>query len=350
MSNRELTHTLPEGTRRLRADKALALAFPEYSRVALQRAFDAGHVRINDAVVTRDHTARPGDRIVFEFPEVRPAELKPVDIPLEIVFEDQHLLALNKPAGMVVHPGAGTTEDTLVHALLAHCRGSLSGIGGVERPGIVHRLDRETSGLMLVAKSDAAHRGLSSQFSERTLHKEYLALVQGVPSLLSGTIRKPIGRNQQHRHKMAVVEAESGGRDAHTDWQVVETFGRKASLIRCTIHTGRTHQIRVHLKSLGHVILGDDVYGWKPDPSLSVTPARVMLHAEHLIVTHPITGRSMDLRAPLPRDFEDVLAALRPAVVPAVKRVVKRVRKTVPSAAKKAPARKVTGKTARRRG
>ncbi len=349
VSNRELTHTLPEGIRRLRADKALALAFPEYSRVALQRAFDAGHVRINDVVVTRDHTARPGDRIVFEFPEVRPAELKPVDIPLEIVFEDQHLLALNKPAGMVVHPGAGTTEDTLVHALLAHCRGSLSGIGGVERPGIVHRLDRETSGLMLVAKSDAAHRGLSSQFSERTLHKEYLALVQGVPSLLSGTIRKPIGRNQQHRHKMAVVEAESGGRDAHTDWQVVETFGRKASLIRCTIHTGRTHQIRVHLKSLGHVILGDDVYGWKPDPSLSVTPARVMLHAEHLIVTHPITGRSMDLRAPLPRDFEELLVALRPAVVPAVKRVVKRVRRTVKATAKKAPARKTAGKTTRRR-
>ncbi|MBL9206230.1 MAG: RluA family pseudouridine synthase [Opitutaceae bacterium] len=309
------------------------MAFPEYSRVALQRAFDAGHVKVNDVVVTRDHTARPGDHIAFEFPEVRPAELKPVDIPLDVLFEDKHLLAVNKPAGMVVHPGAGTTEDTLVHALLSHCHGSLSGIGGVERPGIVHRLDRETSGLIIIAKSDAAHRGLSSQFSERTLQKEYLTLVQGVPSLLSGSIRKPIGRNLQHRHKMAVVETESGGRDAHTDWQVEEVFGRQAALIRCTIHTGRTHQIRVHMKSLGHVILGDDVYGWKPDASLSVNPVRVMLHAEHLVVKHPITGKTLDLRAPLPRDFQQVLTALRPPK-PAVKARVRRVKSAPPKPSK----------------
>jgi 23S rRNA pseudouridine1911/1915/1917 synthase len=305
----------------MRADKALAVAFPEHSRVALQRAFDAGNVRLGANVLKRDHTVRGGDTLVFDFPDTRPTELRAVDIPLDVLFEDKHLLVLNKPSGMVVHPGAGTSEDTLVHALLAHCRGSLSGIGGVERPGIVHRLDRETSGVIVVAKTDAAHRGLSTQFSERTLCKEYLALVQGVPGLLSGSIRKAIGRNVQHRHKMAVIESELGGRDAHTDWQVVETFDRKASLIRCTIHTGRTHQIRVHLKSLGHGVLGDAVYGWKPDPALSENPARVMLHAERLVVVHPITGRTMDLRAPLPADFERLLALLRPAVVkPAVRR------------------------------
>ena len=301
----------------MRADKALAVAFPEHSRVALQRAFDAGHVRLGETVLKRDHTVKGGDTLVFDFPDTRPTELRAVEIPLDVLFEDRHLLVVNKASGMVVHPGAGTSEDTLVHALLAHCRGSLSGIGGVERPGIVHRLDRETSGVIVVAKTDAAHRGLSTQFSERTLRKEYLALVQGVPGLLSGSIRKAIGRNVQHRHKMAVIETELGGRDAHTDWQVVETFGRKASLVRCTIHTGRTHQIRVHLKSLGNIILGDDVYGWKPDPSLPENPTRVMLHAEHLVVTHPITGKTMDLRAPLPADFERLLTLLRPAVVKA---------------------------------
>ena len=309
------TYTHPPGARRTRADKVLALAYPEHSRVAVQRSFEAGLVFMGDAVITQDRTILPGDTLTITFPPVKPMELRAVDIPLEILFEDKHLLAINKAAGMVVHPGAGTGEDTLVHALLAHCAGTLSGIGGVERPGIVHRLDRETSGVMLVAKTDAAHRALSTQFSERTLRKEYLALVEGAPGLLSGSIRKAIGRNQQHRHKMSILEPEDGGRDAHTDWQVIESFGGKATLIRCVIHTGRTHQIRVHLKFLGHLILGDEVYGWKPDtdnPQLNAT--RVMLHAEHLIVTHPHTGKALDLRAPLPADFEAMLKALRPPV------------------------------------
>ena len=239
------------------------------------------------------------------------SELRPVDIPLDVIFEDRHMLAVNKPAGMVVHPGAGTREDTLVHALLAHCGDSLSGIGGVQRPGIVHRLDRETSGLILVAKSDAAHRGLAAQFSGRTLKKEYLALVGGAPRLLSGSIRKPIGRNPAQRHKMAVAEDGQPGRDAHTDWAVVEKFGDVAALVRCTIHTGRTHQIRVHLKSLGHILLGDEVYGWKPNAKLTRQPERVMLHAEHLIFTHPVTGKTLELRAPLSKDFAAQLAQLR---------------------------------------
>ncbi|MBS0631096.1 MAG: RluA family pseudouridine synthase, partial [Verrucomicrobia bacterium] len=241
----------------------------------------------------------------------KPAELKAVDIPLEVIFEDKHLLAVNKTAGMIVHPGAGTGEDTLVHALLAHCEGTLSGVGGVERPGIVHRLDRETSGIILVAKTDKAHRGLAEQFSERALQKEYLALVVGVPELMSGSLKKPIGRNKQQRHKMAVVETEQGGKDAHTDWEVVEKFGKTAALVRCLIHTGRTHQIRVHLKSLGHIVMGDEVYGFKPMRELKVQPPRVMLHAEHLIFTHPITGKTIDLRAPLPEDFKAQIAQLK---------------------------------------
>jgi 23S rRNA pseudouridine1911/1915/1917 synthase len=304
-------YTVPLGTRRARADKVLAAGFPDHSRVALQRCFDAGLVRIGDTAIKRDHTVNAGDVIAFRLPETKPSELRPVDIPLDVIFEDKHLLAINKSSGMIVHPGAGTGEDTLVHALLSHCEGELSGIGGVERPGIVHRLDRETSGVMLVAKTDAAHRGLSELFSERALQKEYLALVSGVPSLLSGSIRKPIGRNPNQRHKMAVVEEEQGGRDAHTDWEVVEKFGKVATLVRCSIHTGRTHQIRVHMKSAGHVLLGDAVYGWKPDPRLPRQPERVMLHAEHLVLTHPITRKKLDLRAKLPADFEGMISMLK---------------------------------------
>ncbi len=307
----QTTYAVPPGVRHPRADKILAAAFSEHSRVAFHRAFDAGLVSRDGVVLGRDSSITAGDVITFSFPDTKPTELKAVDIPLDVIFEDKHLLAINKTAGMIVHPGAGTGEDTLVHALLAHCRGGLSGVGGVERPGIVHRLDRETSGIILVAKTDQAHRGLAEQFSERALQKEYFALVAGPPVLMSGSVRKPIGRNKQHRHKMAVVEVEQGGKDAHTDWEVVEKFGNVAALVRCAIHTGRTHQIRVHLKALGHNLLGDEVYGWKPMPALAVQPPRVMLHAEHLVFTHPITGKKIDLRAPAPADFAAQIAQLR---------------------------------------
>ena len=220
------TYTVPEGTRRARVDKLLAAAFREHSRTAWQRALDAGLVSVGGKAVGRDDTLQGGDVVSYAFPATQASTLKPVKIPLDVLFEDKHLLAINKPAGMVVHPGAATGEDTLVHALLAHCKGSLSGVGGIERPGIVHRLDRETSGLILVAKNDKAHRGLAEQFSGRTVQKEYLALVSGVPELLSGSLRKPIGRHPRHRHKMAAFEEGQGGRDAHTDWEVVESFGR----------------------------------------------------------------------------------------------------------------------------
>jgi 23S rRNA pseudouridine1911/1915/1917 synthase len=333
------TYIVPEGIRRMRADKALATGFPDHSRVAIQRSFDAGLVLIAGKSIKRDHAVTVGDEITFSMPDVVPSTLKAVDIPLDVLYEDKHLLAINKAAGMIVHPGAGTGEDTLVHALLSHCEGELSGVGGVERPGIVHRLDRETSGVMLVAKSDKAHRGLAEQFSERSLQKEYLALVAGAPALLSGSIKKPIGRNPNHRHKMAVVESEFGGRDAHTDWEVVEKFGKVAALMRCLIHTGRTHQIRVHMKALGHIVLGDEIYGWKPDSRLKKQPPRVMLHAEHLIVTHPVTGKALDLRAPLPKDFKAQLDQLRKLTASDVKKeaaaakLVKKPKKAAPPAA-----------------
>jgi 23S rRNA pseudouridine1911/1915/1917 synthase len=321
-----ITYKVPAETHRARADKVLAAAFPEHSRVAFQRALDAGLVTRKGKALDRSADVVAGDELSFIFPEVKPAELKAVDIPIDVVFEDKHLLAINKAAGMVVHPGAGTGDDTLVHALLSHCEGELSGIGGVERPGIVHRLDRDTSGIMLVAKTDAAHRGISAQFAARTSHKQYLALVDGVPSLLSGSLRKPIGRNPTQRHKMAVVEGP-GGRDAHTDWERVEVFGGNlASLIRCTIHTGRTHQIRVHMKSLGHILLGDVIYGWKASPRLPSQPTRMMLHAEHLVVQHPITGKTLDLRAPLPKDFEKMLKALRKLEKPAATKIKRGLR------------------------
>ncbi len=301
------SYTIPPDKRRERADKVLAQAFPEHSRVAFQRALEAGLVKLDGKVISQAVDVQSGQTLEFSFPEVKTAELKAVDIPLKVIFEDKHLIVLNKAAGMVVHPGVGTGEDTMVHALLAHCAGSLSGIGGVERPGIVHRLDKETTGLLVVAKNDAAHRALADQFASRTLKKEYVALVSGVPKEDSGTIDSAISRHPVHRHRMTTGE---GGRPSKTDWVVEKKFGTLAALVRCRIHTGRTHQIRVHLKSLGHPLLGDPTYGWKPNPAMAVPP-RVMLHAEHLVFAHPVNGKTMDLTAPLPKDFKAMISDLR---------------------------------------
>lgn len=305
-SERVLVENLPG---RERADKYLARVFPQLSRAGIQRAFEAGLVRRNGVVLSKNAKVANGDELEFAQPETVSLNLSPVPIPLEILWEDDDLLAVNKASGMVVHPGAGTGEDTLVHALLAHCRGELSGIGGVERPGIVHRLDRETSGVILVAKTDRAHRGLADLFARRALEKEYLALVAGAPELLSGTIRRPIGRHPVHRHKMAVVEEK--GRDARTDWQAVERYGEAYALLRCRIHTGRTHQIRVHLSSVRHPLLGDATYGFRPDPRLDVAPSRTMLHAARLKLIHPVTEKELDLVAPVPPDFREQIDRLR---------------------------------------
>lgn len=302
------SHIVPADIRRARADKVLALAFPEHSRTAIQRAFAAGLVRCGDRVLTQSSEVKGGDVVDFELPSARPTDLAPIDIPLDILYEDEHMLALNKASGMVVHPGAGTGDDTVVHALLSHCAGGLSGVGGVERPGIVHRIDKETTGVLLVAKNDAAHRGLAEQFAGRQLRKEYLALVSGVPSLRSGIIERSIARHPVHRHRMTVGE---GGRPSRTDWEIQEAFPPHAALLRCRIHTGRTHQIRVHMKSIGHPLLGDSTYGWKPRPDFTFPVSRVMLHAECIAFLHPITARPLVLRAPLPADFEMLLMVMR---------------------------------------
>jgi 23S rRNA pseudouridine1911/1915/1917 synthase len=300
-------YTVPEAIRVERADKVLAQAFPEHSRTAFQRALEAGLVKADGKVIDQSTEVKRGQVLEFSFPETKAAEVKAVDIPLEVIFEDKHLIVLNKEAGMVVHPGVGTGEDTLVHALLAHCAGELSGIGGVERPGIVHRLDKETTGVLVVAKNDAAHRALADQFATRALLKEYVTLVSGIPKGESGTIDRAISRHPVHRHRMTVGE---GGRPSRTDWTVEKTFAGKVSFIRCRIHTGRTHQIRVHMKSMGHPVLGDSTYGWKLDSTLPVPP-RVMLHAEHLVFAHPVNGKVMDMRAPLPKDFQTMVKALK---------------------------------------
>ena len=304
------SYQVPPGTRRDRADKLLAAAFPEHSRSAWQRAFEVGRVTRTGVALDKKTELHAGDTVEFSFATVVPSVLKAADIALEVLFEDAHMLAVNKAAGMVVHPGSGTGDDTLVHALLGHCAGSLSGIGGVERPGIVHRLDKDTTGVIVVAKSDAAHRALSEQFAERHLHKEYLALVVGVPRLLSGRIESSISRHPIHRHKMTTGE---GGKPARTDWTREKTFAPHAALMRCHILTGRTHQIRVHMKSIGHSILGDAIYGWKDSAPLPMVPPRVMLHAELLRFLHPITARTIEVRAPLPADFLAMITALAKA-------------------------------------
>lgn len=294
---------VPEGTRKIRADKLLADSFSEHSRMDFHRAFDAELVRMDDQPILKKRKLSEGDIVTFSMPEVEKSEMGPVDLNLVVVYEDEHMLVIDKASGLVTHPGAGAPETTLAHGLVFHCQGQLSGIGGVERPGIVHRLDRDTSGLIMAAKTDVAHRALSELFQSRTLVKEYLALVSKHPELKSGSIRKPIERNPILRHKMRVCQ-EGHGRDAQTDWRLEGLFEGGYSLLRCRIHTGRTHQIRVHLKSIRHAILGDIVYGYRPLPNLPATPDRVLLHSARLAFTHPITEEALDLEAALPEVFQ----------------------------------------------
>jgi len=301
-----------EEMNRVRADKVLCAQLPEMSRSRVQQIFEDGHVWRDEVPLSKNEKLRTGDLISYEIPPAKPAKLRAVDIPLRVIYEDEHMIAVNKAPGMVVHPGAGTGEDTLVHALLHHCKGELSGIGGEERPGIVHRLDKETSGVIVAAKSDRAFLGLSKAFAERLTVKHYLALVSVCPGLPGGTIDFPIGRNSMHRQKMCVRD---DGRSAQTDWEVVERFGTKAALLRIRIHTGRTHQIRVHMAYVEHPLAGDTVYGWQANSWIkdSIVP-RVMLHAWTLELPHPITGELLKLEAPQPDDFQTVTAQLRALV------------------------------------
>lgn len=280
-----------------RLDRALAQALPSFSRARLQTLIRAGSVTVNGKAARPRDPVRTGDAVEVREPEVEKIEAQPEPMELDILFEDDDLLVLNKPAGLVVHPGAGQQKHTLVNALLAHCK-NLSGIGGKERPGIVHRLDKDTSGVLVIAKNDAAHRGLSKQFAERTTGKTYLALVAGTPRQSSGTIDAPIARHPVHRKKMSI--ARRGGRSAKTEYRALRSSS-ETTLVECVIHSGRTHQIRVHLHHLGHPVLGDKLYAGKRAGDFP----RQMLHAWKLSFRHPRTGEPMSFTAPIPQDFEE---------------------------------------------
>ncbi len=286
----------------LRLDRFLALELSDFSRSRLQALIEQGFVRLNDAQPRVRETVRTGDRIRLTLPPLEKIEAEAEAISLQILFEDDDLLVLNKAAGMVVHPGAGNQTHTLVNALLAHCR-TLSGIGGKERPGIVHRLDKETSGCLVVAKNDATHRDLSRQFAARTMKKVYLAIVAGRLKEPSGRIDAPIERHPIHRQRMSVARS-ARGRAAVTEYEVLRG-GQEMSLVQCILHSGRTHQIRVHLHHLGHPVVGDKLYA----PKLARNIPRQMLHAWRLGFVHPGTGVAAEFEAPLPDDFGDVLKA-----------------------------------------
>ncbi len=293
-----------------RLDRFLAVRAPDISRTRLQRFIKEGRVYLNDHPVTLPrHRINSGDILEFEIPAPEPLKLTPEAMLLDIIFEDSHIIVINKPAGMVIHPGAGHERSTLVHGLLHHC-GDLKGIGDTMRPGIVHRLDKDTSGLVIIAKDNAAHQSLIEQFASRTTDKRYIALVAGKLRDRSGTVNSPIGRHPVHRKKMAA--GVSRGKEALTQWKIMREM-KGASLIEAHILTGRTHQIRVHMSSIGHPLLGDMLYG---GPSvvklqdLTVKIPRQMLHAAELAVTHPLTRERMRWQAPVPEDMKKVISAL----------------------------------------
>ncbi len=302
-----------------RLDRVLAAHAPQVSRSRFQGLIEDGHIRPAQG---SSYKVKAGEVFTITIPPVTEAVPKPQKIDLDIVYEDKDLLVINKAANMVVHPAAGNHDGTLVNALLAHCGDQLSGIGGVKRPGIVHRLDKETSGLMVVAKNDAAHHSLSQQLAARTLKRVYQAIVWGVPSPAAGKIATQIGRSKTNRKKMAVLEA--GGKAAVTDYKKLENFGLIASLVECRLQTGRTHQIRVHMAHIRHWLVGDPVYGRssiekflrlnKVDEALSralLDFPRQALHAAALEFIHPISENRISLTADLPEDMQNLLRVLR---------------------------------------
>ena len=302
-----------------RLDRALQRRLPELSRSRLKQLILAGHVA-GGGMVLRDPAQRAsaGARIVVILPEPDEPAPRAEPIPLAIRFEDEHLVVVDKPVGLVVHPAPGNPEGTLVNALLAHCGASLSGIGGVRRPGIVHRLDKDTSGLLVAAKTEAAHHALSRDFAARRVERAYSAVVWGVPSPAAGEIAGNIGRSPVNRKKMAVV-GEGRGKPALTRYRVERRFANHASLIECRLLTGRTHQVRVHLAHIGHPLIGDPVYGARAGRAVARTgPAgaeiaafpRQALHARLLGFCHPATGETLSFESPLPADMEGLLANL----------------------------------------
>jgi 23S rRNA pseudouridine1911/1915/1917 synthase len=312
MSERTETILIDRSQPGERLDVFLRSIFHGVSRGAIQRLIEEGHIKVNGRTVKPTHTPRAGEEVSVYWPEARPAEARPEEIPLDIIFEDSDLLVLNKPPGIVVHPAAGNEEHTLVNALLHHCRGQLSGIGGVARPGIVHRLDKDTSGCLVVAKNDAAHLALAKQFAGRSLEKVYLAILCGELPQNRGDIRAAIARHPSHRKRMAVTE--QAGREAWTAYKVIERL-KGATLVETILHTGRTHQIRVHFQHLGYPIAGDETYGKRHNLRLkeltNYSAPRQLLHAYKLGFDHPRTQKKVRFQAPWPEDFQEAIRALR---------------------------------------
>ena len=294
-----------------RLDAYLAAAFG-LSRSAAERLLAEGQVAVTGGEANKKYRLRGGEEIALTLPDPAPAEAQPEDIPLDIVYEDEDIVVVNKPSGMVVHPAAGNANGTLVNALLHHCRGSLSGVGGVERPGIVHRIDKDTSGLLVAAKNDFAHVRLAEQLKTHAIARVYDAIALGNLRDDKGTINAPVARHPTDRKRMAVCR-RGEGREAVTHYEVLERFGQ-FTYLRCRLETGRTHQIRVHLSSLGHPLLGDPVYGGNGSRFEAAHRDLVhgqCLHAGELRLTHPRTGQAMVFTAPLPPDFAKILALLR---------------------------------------
>jgi len=312
MSSRTELLTIQQTLPSERLDAFLRGKFPAVSRGAIQRLIDQGHIRVDGRSVKPTHTPRAGEQVEVHWPEARPAEAQPEAMALEILYEDEDLLVLNKPPGLVVHPAAGHEEHTLVNALLHHCAGQLSGIGGVARPGIVHRLDKETSGCLVVAKNDETHLALSAQFATRKVEKIYHAILCGELPRDRGEIHAAIARHPSHRKRMAVDD--NLGRESRTGYHVLERL-RGATLVDAVLHTGRTHQIRVHFQFLGFPVVGDATYGNRQNQRLTeltgYTASRQMLHARRLAFIHPRTAQRLSFDAPRPEDFGDALAALR---------------------------------------
>lgn len=297
-----------------RLDSALSAAIPQLSRARIQALIAENALVIDGKAVNDAASKRYGGKpFKLAIPAPRPDKAEPQDITLDIVFEDDHLIIVDKPAGLVVHPAAGHADGTLVNALLHHCHGKLSGIGGVERPGIVHRIDKDTSGLLVVAKSDVAHEGLAKLFAAHDIERRYFAIVSGVPAPPAGTVRTQIGRSTVNRKKMAVLP-ENKGKHAVTHYRILESFA-KTALVECMLETGRTHQVRVHMAHIGHPLIGDATYSNRQNP-YRIGPnqskfERQALHAASLGFIHPISEETLRFESSLPEDMQLLLSQLR---------------------------------------
>ena len=300
---RELSYIVSEEDAKMRLDKYLAAYEESLSRSRIQSLVEEGQVRVNGNVQKANYKVKANDAIVLEVEDDRELEVEPENIPLDIRYEDGDVIVINKPKGMVVHPANGNQNGTLVNALLYHCK-DLSGINGVLRPGIVHRIDKDTTGLLIVAKNDMAHTSLSKQLQTKTVNRLYYALVHGVIPHDFGTIDAPIGRDVNDRQKMAVTATNS--KDARTHFKVIERF-KEYTLVECRLETGRTHQIRVHMQYIGHPVVGDEKYSYRK----TMKTGGQLLHAHQLTFVHPRTNETMTIEAPLPAQFEEILEELR---------------------------------------